>query len=253
MSHFQKWYKDSQDLVDYSRPLAENIVALCISPREPLGDRWDASSDLSPEVIDREMTREVAPNFTYNSEVYDDTRDDDDFPDHELPPLVKIAMISIDETSALRLDAKFGSRPYNEAGDRPGSAILLAYLGVDADIINLLVGPLAEAMYVAKRDGELINPYLINLNALHNYGGASDLALVNEYLECLLISREQREKKIVELFMAAYKFVSIWSHWRAIIGLANYILISRKPVIECEEAMSVLDKHLYDKSIVITL
>jgi hypothetical protein len=35
--------------------------------------------------------------------------------------------------------------------------------------------------------------------------------------------------------------------------LANYILISRKPVIECEEAMSVLDKHLYDKSIVITL
>ncbi len=123
----------------------------------------------------------------------------------------------------------------------------------DADIINLLVGPLAEAMYVAKRDGELINPYLINLNALHNYGGASDLALVNEYLECLLISREQREKKIVELFMAAYKFVSIWSHWRAIIGLANYILISRKPVIECEEAMAVLDKHLYDKSIVITL
>ena len=56
----------------------------------------------------------------------------------------------------------------------------------EADIVNLLVGPLAEAMYIAKRDDELINPYLVDLNALHYYGGSSDLALVNEYLECLL-------------------------------------------------------------------
>jgi len=114
----------------------------------------------------------------------------------------------------------------------------------EADIINLLVGPLAEAMYIAKRDDELINPYLVDLNALHYYGGSADLALVNEYLECLLPNREQRERKIAELFLAAYKFVSMWAHWRAIIGLANYILMSPKPIIECEEAMIVLDSYL---------
>lgn len=114
----------------------------------------------------------------------------------------------------------------------------------EADIINLLVGPLAEAMYIAKRDDELINPYLVDLNALHYYGGAADLALVNEYMECLLENRVERERKIAELFFAAYKFVSVWSHWRAIIGLANYILMSSKSVIECEEAMAVLDSYL---------
>ena len=114
----------------------------------------------------------------------------------------------------------------------------------EADIINLLVGPLAEAMYVAKRDDELINPHLVNLAALHYYGGSSDLAVVSEYLECLRANREQREKKIAELFLAAYNFVSIRSHWRAITGLANYILSSRKPIIECEEAIAVLDNAL---------
>jgi hypothetical protein len=114
----------------------------------------------------------------------------------------------------------------------------------EADIINLLVGPLAEAMYVAKRDDELINPHLVNLAALHYYGGSSDLALINEYLECLRANREQREKKIAELFLAAYKFVSSRAHWRAITGLANYILSSRKSIIECEEAMAVLDNYL---------
>ena len=42
-------------------------------------------------------------------------------------------------------------------------------------MINILVGPLAEAKYITQRDGELINPRLINLNTLHDYGGTSDL------------------------------------------------------------------------------
>ena len=66
-------------------------------------------------------------------------------------------------------------------------------------------------------------------------------AMVKKYLT---VNKEQRERKIAELFFAAYKFVSIWSHWRAIIGLANYILLSDKSIIECEEAMNVLDRHL---------
>ena len=53
----------------------------------------------------------------------------------------------------------------------------------DADIINFLVGPLAEANYVARRDDEPINPRLVNLNALHHYGGASDLETIGAEID----------------------------------------------------------------------
>jgi hypothetical protein len=49
-----------------------------------------------------------------------------------------------------------------------------------ADMINLLVGPLAEATYVSLRNSEQINPRLVNFNALHHYGGLSDLEIFNE-------------------------------------------------------------------------
>jgi hypothetical protein len=66
------------------------------------------------------------------------------------------------------------------------SAQKLAYSrAFEADMINSLVGPLAEAKYIALRDGELINPILVNFNALHYYGGTSDLESVNEYLSAL--------------------------------------------------------------------
>lgn len=111
----------------------------------------------------------------------------------------------------------------------------------EADIINLLVGPLAEAKYVALRDNELMNPRLINLNALHFYGGSSDLRIANEYLDCLLVEPVQREKKIAELFLAAFRFINHGPHWRAIINLADYILNAGKRIIDCEEAIAVLD------------
>jgi len=109
--HFNKWYRHTSDLAEYSRPLAENIVALVISPREPLADEADAGRDLSPAQIDREMTRQIAPNFEYNSEDPDANHGR-----HELPPLVKITMIALDETSAIRLDAQFNERPYMKPG-----------------------------------------------------------------------------------------------------------------------------------------
>ena len=109
VKHFQKWYRNTQDLINYSRPLSENIVALCISPREPLAQRTKAISDLTPAMVDRLMTEKIAPNFTYDSE---SDLDGDGYFDHLLPPLVKITMIAIDETSAIRLDDKFNGRPY---------------------------------------------------------------------------------------------------------------------------------------------
>jgi len=115
----------------------------------------------------------------------------------------------------------------------------------EADIINLLVGLLSEANYVAMRDDESINPRLVNLNALYYYGGSSDLETINDYLDCLIANRAQREKKLAELFFAAFNFINDRSNWHAIMALADYILADSKHIIECEEIIAVLDAHYF--------
>ncbi len=122
----------------------------------------------------------------------------------------------------------------------------------EADIINLLIGPLAEARYVADTDDELFNQKLVNLNALTNYGGSSDLALANEYLQCFPADKQQKDKKLDELFTAAFSFINNGANWAAITKLANYILGSNKNTIYCEEIVSTLDQsvnHFQSRSI----
>lgn len=116
-------------------------------------------------------------------------------------------------------------------------------LAFEADIVNLLVGSLAEANYIAQRDNELINPRLVPLNALHNYGGASDLEIVDEYLQCFIPDKAQQERKITELFWTAFNFINNCAHWYAINALANYILTNNKNVINYEEVATILDSH----------
>jgi hypothetical protein len=113
----------------------------------------------------------------------------------------------------------------------------------EADIINLLVGSLAEAYYVAQIDNELINPYLVPMTALHNYGGASDLEVVNDYLQCFIADKTEQEKKVTELFWAAFDFISNWAHWYAITALANHVLSNNKNIIDYEEVVTVLESH----------
>ena len=115
----------------------------------------------------------------------------------------------------------------------------------EADIINLLVGPLAEANYVALRDNEPINPHLVNLDALHNYGGSSDLETINEYLDCFIATSTHREEKLSELFLAAFDFINNRSNWFAIMALADYISADSKKIIDCEEIIAVLDAHYF--------
>ncbi|MDD2725023.1 MAG: hypothetical protein PHH59_13510 [Methylovulum sp.] len=119
-----------------------------------------------------------------------------------------------------------------------------AYINAfEADIINLLVGPLAEANYIALRDDEIFNSRLVNISSLHHYGGATDLQLVNDYLDCFNFDPMAREQKIAELFAVAFTFIHDRDNWRAIIGLANFILANSQQVIECEEIIAVLDAH----------
>jgi hypothetical protein len=110
----------------------------------------------------------------------------------------------------------------------------------EADIINLLIGPLAEAKYVHNRDDELFNNKLVNLSSLENYGGGSDLTLVREYIDNFSASKQQQDKKLEELFTAACNFIRDPLNWKAITKLATYILESNKNIISCEEVVSVL-------------
>ncbi|MDP1772691.1 MAG: hypothetical protein Q8L15_10440 [Methylobacter sp.] len=112
----------------------------------------------------------------------------------------------------------------------------------EADMINLLIGPLAEAKHVALRDGEQFNAQLVNLNALHNYGGTSDLNKVYEYLDIYIPARSRRQEKMTELFNKAFQFINSPNHWKAVERLSEYILSNKENIISCEEAIAVLDE-----------
>ena len=111
----------------------------------------------------------------------------------------------------------------------------------ETDIINLLIGPLAEAKHCYLNDDEHFNYQLIDLKALKNYGGDSDLALAWEYLESYSKNKQRQEEKLNELFIAAGDFISDSKNWKAIKKLADYIIRSDKNIISCEEVHSLLN------------
>ncbi len=114
----------------------------------------------------------------------------------------------------------------------------------EADIVNLLVGPLSEARYVAFRDNETFNSDLINIHALqHYYGGASDIRRANQYLSWLIEDEQKQQQKLTELLNQAFKFVNNQRHWQAIRRLAEYILDNQETIISCEQAIAVFEKH----------
>lgn len=98
---FTAWYKQSMSGVgegsfeEHLNPLAENIIMLIVSPRDSLefGGR------------SRKQTfSEIAPRYTYDSAA-------EGFAfSQQVPPLVRVTMVAIDETSALRVEDD-GKRP----------------------------------------------------------------------------------------------------------------------------------------------
>jgi hypothetical protein len=111
----------------------------------------------------------------------------------------------------------------------------------EADIINLLIGPLAEAKYVANIDNELFARQLFNLNALNFYGGESDIAKVNEYFQSCSADKKQKDDKLNALFNEAFDFVNNDAHWQAITQLVKHMLDSTAEIMGYEEIVSKLD------------
>ncbi len=119
----------------------------------------------------------------------------------------------------------------------------------EADIMNLLVGPLAEARYVAERDDEVFNKNLIDIDALNHYGGGSDIDKANAYLDYFMASETQRNEKMQELLGLAYQFIEHPHHWRAVTRLARLILENDREKITCEEVMTLFnDKTRHEKA-----
>jgi hypothetical protein len=114
----------------------------------------------------------------------------------------------------------------------------------ESDIINLLIGPLAEAKHIAVNDNEPFKLQLINAKALKNYGGNSGLALLNQYLQCFF-SDKQKDEKLDELFVEAFYFVNNDANWLATTKLADYILGSSN-IICYEEIVLLLDQSIAD-------
>ena len=78
------------------------------------------------------------------------------------------------------------------------------------------------------------------MDALHFYGGSSDIETINEYMDCLELSLAQRQAKLVSLFLKAFAFIKDPANWRAILALAEYIISSQKNIILYEDVASVL-------------
>jgi hypothetical protein len=116
----------------------------------------------------------------------------------------------------------------------------------EADVINLLVGPLAEAKYVAIRDNEVFKLELISAKCLFNYGGYSDLEKVYSYLDSFIAAKDLRDQKLLELLVQAFQFISNPQNWRCILNLAHHILDSVQETISCDEAINVMDRSMED-------
>ena len=183
-----------------------------------------------PPVYFQIIFKEINDDKDYDVIIYQATHDDS-IARVEGGRLIQSLPYSIDSLAHKLIDR-------NEAMTPLVRDYIIAF---ETDIINLLIGPLAEAKHVYNRDDELFNHQLVNLRALKNYGGGSDLALAREYLESLSASKQQQNEKLDELFAEACDFVSDASNWKAITKLANFILESNKNIISCEEVVSLLE------------
>ncbi len=78
-------------------------------------------------------------------------------------------------------------RTSNGNGLEPSDAMIFRFIdgfhpAFEADVVNLLIGPLAEAKYIALLDDEPFHPQLFGAQSLKYYGGDADLEAVNDYL-----------------------------------------------------------------------
>ena len=108
------------------RVLAENIVALIVLPRLSVADE-----ELWKKLTKSKTAPILAPNYQYDSSNPANKQNSDPLLNtlNQIPPVVQVVMVAIDEPSAQRLEDRFGSDPYlgiNYAPDQLSSSTLFA-------------------------------------------------------------------------------------------------------------------------------
>jgi hypothetical protein len=106
---------------------------------------------------------------------------------------------------------------------------------LEADIMNMLAGPLAEAKYHAVQQGKSLNPSSSFFKTLRFYNKSPFNRPVDEYLECFFPRHIDRQHKLIELLQASFHFINDSAIWEKIKALAAYIVAHPKAIIDCEE------------------
>lgn len=112
---------------------------------------------------------------------------------------------------------------------------------LEAEIINLLAGPLAEARYIHDEDNEPMTHHLVDLEALKSYGGCEDLALVQENLSVLSQDPSECERKLAELFKTAFDFIVNELNWKVVSQLAESLY--RKKSMSYGEVVAMFEAN----------
>ncbi len=93
----------AQGMIPTTRPVADNIVALIISPRREAQTQAEQAANSNGPTS-------IAPNFVYNSvNIANATGTSPQGTQHLLPPLVQVVLVAIDERSADRLEQQTGA------------------------------------------------------------------------------------------------------------------------------------------------
>jgi len=88
-----------------TRPLADNIIALIISPRLAEND-IATSEDNTSDFRFKEPT-DIAPDYVYDSRRFHYENDDRaKYSRHQVPPVLRVTMVAIDEVDAVRYAAQ---------------------------------------------------------------------------------------------------------------------------------------------------
>ena len=93
------------------RVLAENVVALIVLPRLSVADEVQWMRDTGKDPKDAKNRPVLAPLYSYdttNDKVVDPVLN----PRNQLPPVIQVAMVAVDEPGGKLLEDKFGSDPY---------------------------------------------------------------------------------------------------------------------------------------------
>ena len=112
---------------------------------------------------------------------------------------------------------------------------------LEADIVNLLAGAVAEANFVSQSDNEIINANLLSIEALKNYGSQSDLKKITEYLNCISSDSQEQKQKLTHLLAHTFEFIAHPKTWKAVDAVAKFVLSCKRKTISCEEIFAVVD------------